>query len=348
MTIDIKHEICDFTCMWNGLEDIYRNKTLLKIPQHFFFGLSGFCNFVYMNFNNTEIPKLVYWNDGRPKKMYEFMGEKVGFSCSFIESRTFKHTMNVLKDEINRGNPVIIGSLDMFYLEYLTKFYHKNHIPIHYVLVVGYDDDKKQIMLYDCSREEIQTLSYENLEKAWNVNVQGLSKKNTLYKFLFSSDLNDIKSIFYSSLEKKYKLNIYAPVNFVGVKGLRKLAKDIMLWEQQLEKSTYKKCLLHLVEYTGFPPSLPDRKKLPEVRHTGVRHEFASLLKWGAKEYNEPLFLQSSEMFKKSGKYIEDLSYRIYDIAEGRQKMSNIIKDILEEISSTELKAFQYIEQVFQ
>lgn len=318
------------------------------IPQYFFFGLSGFCNFVYLNISKSQIPKSVYWNDGRPKNMYEFMSGKVGFYNSVIEGRTFKYSLNVLKDEINNGNPVVIGCLDMFYLEYLPKFHQQMHIPIHYVLVVGYDDTLGQIWVYDCSRESLQKLSYENLERAWNVNVEGLSKKNTLHKFSFHPSLNDVKTIFFTALEEKCKANISAPVNFVGVKGINKLAKDILNWEQQLDEEAYKRCLLHLVEYAGFPPSLPDKANMLEVRHTGARLEFAGLLKWAGNEYGQELFQFSAQGFEKSGRYIETLVYKIYDIATGKQQMSNEIQDILIEISSIELVAFKTIESVFQ
>jgi len=280
--------------------------------------------------------------------MYEFMSDKVGFINSVIEGRTFKYSLAVLKDEIDNGNPVVIGSLDMFYLEYLPKFYQQRHIPIHYVLVVGYDDTLGQIWVYDCSRDGLQKLSYENLEMAWNVNAEGLSKKNTLHKFSFQPSLNDVRNIFYTALEEKCKSNIYAPVNFVGVKGINKLAKDILTWEKQLDNETYKRCLLHLVEYAGFPPSLPDKINMPEARHTGVRLEFAGLLKWAANEYEQELFQLSAQSFEKSGQYIENLAYKILDIAKDKQQMTNEIKDILCEISSIELDAFKTLERVFQ
>ena len=37
--------------MWNGIEDIYINKTGEKIPDQFFFAMSGFCSFAYIKTN---------------------------------------------------------------------------------------------------------------------------------------------------------------------------------------------------------------------------------------------------------------------------------------------------------
>ncbi len=43
--VNIQHHQDDYECMWNGFEDIYITKTGEKIPNGFFFALSGFANF---------------------------------------------------------------------------------------------------------------------------------------------------------------------------------------------------------------------------------------------------------------------------------------------------------------
>ena len=54
----------------------------------------------------------------------------------------------------------------MYYLHYYPELYQKQHVPIHYVLVVGYDDDKQEVYIQDCSQEGIQKISYTEFEKA--------------------------------------------------------------------------------------------------------------------------------------------------------------------------------------
>lgn len=53
---NIEHHSDDYECMWNGIEDIYINKTKEKIPDQFFFSMSGFCSFAYIK-TNKEILK---------------------------------------------------------------------------------------------------------------------------------------------------------------------------------------------------------------------------------------------------------------------------------------------------
>ncbi len=56
----------------------------------------------------------------------------------------------------------------MYYLPYYKKLYHKEHIPFHYILMVGYDDEG--IYLYDCGRTELLHLSYDKLRESMNCN----------------------------------------------------------------------------------------------------------------------------------------------------------------------------------
>lgn len=53
----------------------------------------------------------------------------------------------------------------MYYLSYYPKFYYKEHIPIHYILMVGYDDEEKYIYVYDCGIEEMQKLNMKLLKR---------------------------------------------------------------------------------------------------------------------------------------------------------------------------------------
>lgn len=51
--------------------------------------------------------------------------------------------MKRAKEQIDNEKPVVLGCLDMYYLSHYPKFYNKEHIPIHYILMVGYDDEEQ-------------------------------------------------------------------------------------------------------------------------------------------------------------------------------------------------------------
>ncbi|BAK98039.1 hypothetical protein OBV_08410 [Oscillibacter valericigenes Sjm18-20] len=178
--IALKHHLDNYACMWNGIEDLYIQRTGQTLPSSFFFVLSGFGSFCYMKTPKAELKRIIALGDGRTKQMYEFLAPIVGFKYKHYTYKTFEQAIKKAKAEIDTGYPPVLGALDMYYLPYLSKLYHGEHIPFHYVLMVGYDDDAQCIYLLDCGREEMQTLPYDELRHAWDCSYPDLSKPNTV------------------------------------------------------------------------------------------------------------------------------------------------------------------------
>lgn len=340
----IPHNVSPITCMWNGIEDQYEWKTGVRVPYLLFFCLSGIANFAYIS--QRKSPAMVYWSNGITKRMYDFMKKIVGFSYSVTENRSFQYTIQKAIKQINQGKPVILGALDMYHLPYYEKFYHVAHIPIHYIMMIGYDD--KGVHVLDCDREGIQHILYEDLEAAWNVHTPGFSKKNTIYTINFSSKIQDLRSIVYKGLEKKCKQNLYPPVKFLGIPGIRKLIKEFPLWGEKLGQN-YKPSLMHLVEYTGFPPSLPPRILLQQGidvedtpdNHRAARDVLASLLVKLSDEYNEPAWLKASATFAKSGELLSEMTTNVteYLLTDIRDHLL-YVPELLKEVANLEEQAY--------
>ena len=111
---------------------------------------------------------------------------EIGLQYKISEGRTLEYAFKSVKSEIDNGCPVILGPLDMYHLPYL-KTYHNDHIPMHYVLMIGYDDEC--IYLYDCGRKDIQMLSYKELRKAWQIEKNGVGCKNGFIRFSLPDNL---------------------------------------------------------------------------------------------------------------------------------------------------------------
>ena len=68
--------------------------------------------------------------------------------------------------------------------------------------MIGYDDEEKNIFLYDCGRKEIIKLSYENLLLGMNAEYKGLCKPNTICTIRMDRP-NSKKDIFKSAMKLK-------------------------------------------------------------------------------------------------------------------------------------------------
>ncbi len=343
---NLPHHLDDYECMWNGIEDLYMNKTGEKLPDQFFFAMSGFCSFAYIKTNKADIKRLVFFGEGRTKKMYEFLAPTVNFYYHHIECKTPESALAKAKKEIDNGFPVVIGALDMYYLEYYTKLYHKEHIPFHYVLMIGYDDEEKNIFLYDCGRKDMIKLSYENLLLGMNAEYKGLCKPNTICKIRMENP-NNKKAVFKSAMKKKADMFLNPPTSFLGINGMKKMAKEMLYWEEELGKQETDKILRRIVEFCGSVPTTPNRLKgtteTDEVVFMCSRDKMSKVLIELGSEYINDNLMKSGELFKDSGKQFETLCDIFIDYILDTKKDMKSASDVILSIAETEYTAYQLI-----
>ena len=185
--MQLPHRVCGSTCFSNGLEDIFAWQGE-EYMQYLIPVLGGMGEFSYFKFKSATPPHMVYWG-ANTKYLMQDLAHIIGFEQLLLENRSFANTFPKMKGWIDQEQPVVVGALDMYYLPYYPEIYHTRHIPIHYVLLVGYDDSSQQVFVHDCGCQAVQIVSYEELERSLNVTVPGMSKKNTARAFIFPQPL---------------------------------------------------------------------------------------------------------------------------------------------------------------
>lgn len=342
--IEISHHVDDYECMWNGIEDLYMMKMGEKLPSFFFFAVAGTGNFMYMKHQKGELKRQAVWNDGRTKQMYEKVSNLIGFSYKYVEGKPFSKMLTKAKKEIDEGYPVIVGCLDMYYLSYYPKFFYKEHIPTHYVMMVGYDDEKQCILIRDCGIEGVQELSYEVLEKALDVENGGLSKKNTICLIRFNEKPTAMMDIARAGFKQKAEQMLSPAVKFLGIPGMRKLAKEFNNWEKELTKEEYRASLNWLVTFNGTVPSMPSRligkACQDDILHQGAREKLAAILEQLGKEYQILKWLEAAETFRRSGLVMEKMTDKIVAYLVGEIASLNEVPTYIEQIADLEEEAF--------
>ncbi|MGE5774633.1 MAG: BtrH N-terminal domain-containing protein, partial [Chloroflexota bacterium] len=233
--IELPHKVCGLTCMVNGLEDLYEQKTGVRLPDWLFLHLSGLLGFVYLRNRRAPAPRMVFWGMNIARYQYEALADIVGFHWQITAGRSFASSLRDVKACLDRDTPALLGPLDMYSLPYYERFYRKVHVPIHHVLMVGYDDEREAALVLDCDRADVQCLPYADLEAAWDVHVPGLGKRNTFYTFAFDEHVADVETIARQGLRKRAAAMLAAPVSMLGLKGMRKLARDLPGWRQELD-----------------------------------------------------------------------------------------------------------------
>ncbi|MDQ0360918.1 BtrH N-terminal domain-containing protein [Breznakia pachnodae] len=343
---NFKHHKDDYECMWNGIEDIYMNHTGTTIPDQFFFLMSGFGGFAYIKTNAADIKRMVSFGDGRTKQMYQYLAPIVGFEFRHIQSKTFELAMKKAKKEIDNGNPVVLGALDMYYLEYYPKLYEGDHIPYHYVLMVGYDDEKECIYLYDCGKEDLQQLSYKNLKAALDVECPGMSKPNTICTIRMDKPA-DIMTIANTALKDKATTFISPPTGFLGYKGIQKLAKEFLKWDEEIGVDETKKIIKNMVYFMGTVPGYSNRLlgiDEPEMSiFMGGRDKMNRFMKELGEAEKNTAWIKAGDQFLNSGKLFEEMHELLVDylleISDEREK----VQQLLLQIADKEKEAFTLV-----
>jgi len=308
--LNLPHRVCKSTCFSNGLENILEWKGK-KYINYLLPVLGGMGEFTYLKFKNANPPRMVYWG-ANTKYLLKDLEKIIGFKEILSENKAFKNTFTKVKEFIGNNQPVVVGALDMYYLHYYPDIYHQKHIPIHYILAVGYDDDKQEVCVQDCSFEEVQKISYSEFEKALNINVPAMSKKNTIRAFILPRDLPSELEIAQNGLSFRAEKMLKPSVKLFGIPAMKKLAKEIFDWK---DKESFE----HLVIYATKPPELPKTFE----KSDGMRFWKSQVLKKLGGKYKMDKFLKVSEMFQESGKLIIDICKAA--MKQDRKKISNII-----------------------
>jgi hypothetical protein len=302
--------------MINGLEDLYEHKTGTHLPDWLLLFLSGLAGFVYIKNKNAPAPRMVFWGTQVARYQYETLADVVGFRWQMVANRGFPHTLKRAQEAIDQGTPALLGALDMYHLPYYDKFYHKIHVPIHHVLMVGYDDTQEAVLVQDCDRADVQAIPYADLELAWDVTIPGMGKKNTFYTFEFDDHVAGVETIARQGLLKRATEMLEPPASMFGIKGMRKLARELPRWPEQLDAEQLNVSLRHLAEFTGFPPVPPNRltgySDAPD-NHAAGRDVFAGLLHRLSKDYGEPAWAKAAALLEQSGQALMKLTDAVID-----------------------------------
>lgn len=344
--IHMNHHLSSGCCMWSGIEDVYATKTNQTVPEAFFFGLSSFGETAFIKLGDESRPFMFSAVDGRTRKTYNQIKDILGLTYQISEGRTLKYALKSIKQEIDQGNPVILGPLDMYHLPYL-KMYHTSHIPMHYVLMVGYDDEKDCVLIYDCDRIELLELPIEELIKAWQIEKNAVGDKNGFIRFNLNDELPNKYELADICFRNKAMRQLCKKPNFIGVNAYTRIANEFPTWEKKYTREEYKRLLASLTEYFGMVPKLPNQllgiDAKEDISYQGNYNRLSNILLQLGVEYNREDWVQAARNFSLCGSKIEDITNRIVRFCLEDEECLAEIPLIFKEIGESAKLAYQMI-----
>lgn len=342
--LEVKHHLSSGCCMWSGIEDVYATRTDQMLPAAFLFALSSFGEAVFLKFKEVNKPFMFSIADGRTRKTYDRIKNIIGLNYQISEGRTLEYALKSIKKEIDEGNPVILGPLDMFYLPYL-KMYHNEHIPMHYVLMVGYDEEKDCILIYDCDREELQELPQAELVQAWQIEKNAVGDKNGFIRFSIGEKPIDKYKLADSCLRNKAMRQLCEKPDFVGINAYNKIATEFPLWKDKLSNEEYRSALAFAAQSLGMVPKLPNEilgvTEKEDICYDGNFKRLGNILLQLGEEYLRDDWKHAGQLFIQSGLLFEDITNRIIQFYCKNE-------DCLSEIPNIFIKIGKYAEQAYR
>jgi len=323
--INLPHAVYESTCYVNGLYDLLT----WKGAEYSYFLLpviGGSASFTYLKFKMATPPCMVYWGP-RTSDLLKYLSDIISYKIILSENKSFKKEFPKIKVHIDKNTPALAGALDMFYLPYYSEIYKKEHIPIHYVLIVGYDDEKETVFVHDCTYPGLQEIPYTEFEPALSINVPGLSKKNTYRIFELPDKMPSELEVAEKGFAFKANRMLNPPVKMFGIPAMRRVVEDIKTW-------TDEGCFKHMVAYAGMtPPLIADNLS----HNDGMRYREADLFSEMGTKYKKNNWMEASKLFRESGELIIRLS------AEGLKMNGSACSKTLAEIADLEEKAFHLL-----
>jgi len=346
--LSLPHQVYDYSCPINGLMDHYEWKTGLRLPEYFIMDLSMF-GFTYIRHIKAPAPRMVFWGTTTGKAQHELLADVIGYRWTCSENTPFKSALKKACEAIDRNTPVILGMLDMYHLPYYEKFYHRYHVPQHYVQMVGYDHDREIVFVMDNSRTDIQSVPYADLQGAWNINNPGQGRKNTLFIIELNDNPAGLFEIAKKGLKKKAEWMLQPPVGLLGLSGMRKFGKDYPNWFKDLNQNQLDASLRHLVTFTcSVVPMLPQSLLPYKIDyfdpHQAVRDRFGRNLYDLGKQFEVPSWIQAAEWFQQSGRLIgemTDTAVKSLKKEISQETSLMLIPDLMNGIIEMEEKAFR-------
>jgi hypothetical protein len=249
----IPHRPAPGLCPVNGIRDLVQGRSGRDWSNELVYGLGLGGGFAYLRFSAADPPRQVYWGVAGPRQ-HKYLAELLAAKYVEIENRSFKFSWGRARQAVDAGTPPVLGPLDMYHLPFYEEIYHRRHIPIHYLLLVGYGEAVAYV--HDTGQEDVQELALDELQLAWDVNVPGLGKRNRLVVLDIPRDLPQTDALIRRSVADQCQTMLQPPVSMVGIPAMKKVAREIAGWPAELGEETVAGCLRQVREYLNSPPDL--------------------------------------------------------------------------------------------
>jgi len=202
------------------------------ISEEMLLGLGAGVGFIYWHQKGT--PPFI---GGRANARGEFeplAGKRTGVKIEPHTTSSARKAKRTLLEMLDAGQPVMI-QCDMGFLPYFDFGGYEYHFGAHVVVVCGYDVETDQVLIADRD-EELHPVSLEDLEKARGSTFKPFPPRHKWYTFDFSGKRQPTAEEVRQAIAEQAQGMLEPPISNFGVKGIRKAAKRVLKWPDQMDE----------------------------------------------------------------------------------------------------------------
>ena len=215
-------------CVTGSLRHIYAYNDY-DISEEMLLGLGAGVSFSYWHFKGQ--PPFMGGRGGfRPPLMEEVAGQRTGVVVEWHTTASARKAERTLLEILDAGQPAMI-QCDMGFLPYfdLPEDYH---FGWHIVVVCGYDAETGQVLIAD--RDGLHPIAMEDLAQARGSTHKPFPPKHKWYTFDFRQKRPAAAAEVRQAIAEQAEAMLEPPISNVGVKGIRKAAKEALKWPDLL------------------------------------------------------------------------------------------------------------------
>lgn len=318
----------------NGVASNLLTHNGLEISEPMIFGLGSGLFFVYLPFIKVNHAPAISYRP-MPGTIFGNASKLLGVKIKRQKFSNPSSAQKALDDNIKNNIPTGL-QVGVYGLKYFPDEY-RFHFNAHNLVVYG--KNNTEYLISDPVMQEVTTLTEKELEEVRFAKGTLAPKGHLYYPTYIPKEVDWQKAIKKAILKNCNQM--LAPVPLVGVKAMRKLARDIKKWpvKKGVAKTNYNLAqLIRMQEEIGTGGG-------------GFRFIYAAFLQEAAQKTNNQKLLDFSTQMTHIGDLWRELALqiaRVYKKRTNQTDVYNIITDTLIEISHKEETFFKNLRKTIK
>ncbi|WP_417372236.1 BtrH N-terminal domain-containing protein [Gelidibacter japonicus] len=311
----------------NGVVSNLMRHNGFDISEPMVFGIGSGLLFCYIPFLKVNYAPVVTYR-AMPGQIFNKFAKRVGIKIKREKFKNPKSAKAKLDENIKNDNPVGL-QVGVYNLVYFPDEY-RFHFNAHNLVVYGKQDDT--YLISDPVMEEVTTLTHSQLEKVRFAKGAFAPKGHMYYPTAFPKEL-DLEKAIIKGIKQTCR-DMMAPVPYVGVNGVKTIAKLIRKWPEKKGTKTANHYLGQVV-------------RMQEEIGTGgggFRYIYAAFLQESSKVLNNPSLAELSKEMTQIGDLWRDFAVdasRIY-----KNRSAKVATNLYDDVA-TQLETIANKEKVF-